>query len=262
MRVVSHSCSNTEIICALGCADYLVGVDQHSDYPIEVVTNLPKVGADLDIDPDKVLALKPDLIIASDTVPGHDQVIKTLQDTAIPLLVLAPLTIDDVALNIIQIANALEVPQRGEQLANQFCEQLDSHTIKQPITRPKILLEWWPKPVIVPGKHSWATQLIHLAGGINPLAEENCQSRAINDEQACQINPDIIVMSWCGVASKNYRPHIVSRRPAWQNINAVQHNKIIPISEAYLGRPGPRLIQGLQLLRAACQTIYKPCSTE
>ena len=58
MRVFSHTCSNTEIVCALGCAQMLVGVDSDSDYPPDVVAALPKTGRDLDLNIDAVLALK------------------------------------------------------------------------------------------------------------------------------------------------------------------------------------------------------------
>ncbi len=251
MRIVSHSCSNTEIICALGCADYLVGVDDHSDYPKAVVSELPKVGADLDVDPNKVAALKPDLVIASDTVPGHDRVIENLKKTGVPTMTIAPRKLSDISDNIQTIADAIGVSKNGRQLAQQFRDQLDQYTANPINQRPKVLVEWWPKPVIVPGKHSWVTELIHLAGGVNPWANENCQSREISTEEARQINPDFIVMSWCGVKQKNYRPHIVKRRAGWQNINAVKLNNILAISEAYLGRPGPRLITGLQKIAAA-----------
>ena len=60
MRIVSLTCSNTEIVCALGCADRLVGVDNHSDYPAQVVKRTPRVGPDLTIDIQKVVDLKPD----------------------------------------------------------------------------------------------------------------------------------------------------------------------------------------------------------
>ncbi len=253
MRIVSHSCSNTEIICALGCAAWLVGVDQHSDYPPETVARLPKVGPDLGVEPDRVAALKPDLIIASDTVPGHGEVIAGLQATGIPVLVTAPRSLDDVADDILRIATALQVAERGRRLAEQFRSRLARYSARQTEQRPKVLVEWWPKPVIVPGQHSWATQLIDLAGGVNPLGGEDCQSREISTAQARQINPDIIVMSWCGVPEKNYRPRIVSRRDGWHDITAVKQQRIVAISEAYLGRPGPRLIIGLQKMAAVIE---------
>src|SRR5258706_2399073 len=79
VRVVSLTCSNTEIVCALGLAECLVGVDNHSDYPVDVVTPLPRVGPDLDIDVDRVRALEPDLVLASLTVPGHERIVAELE---------------------------------------------------------------------------------------------------------------------------------------------------------------------------------------
>ena len=63
MRVVSHTCSNTEIACALGCASMLVGVDADSDFPADVVAPLPKLGRDLELDVAQVAALRPDLVL-------------------------------------------------------------------------------------------------------------------------------------------------------------------------------------------------------
>ena len=88
MRVVSTACSNTEIVCALGCADMLVGVDEHSDFPEEVVARLPRVGPDLGVDPEAVAAVRPDLVLASLTVPGHEEVVAGLE--AKGLRVVAP----------------------------------------------------------------------------------------------------------------------------------------------------------------------------
>jgi iron complex transport system substrate-binding protein len=70
MRIVTHTCSNTEIVCALGRGDWLVGVDDHSDHPPEVVQALPRIGPDLDVDIARISALEPDLVITSLTVPG------------------------------------------------------------------------------------------------------------------------------------------------------------------------------------------------
>ena len=78
MRVVSLNCSNTEIVHALGMAHALVGVDDDSDWPPDVVTPLPKVGRDLDVRIPDVRALEPDLVLASITVPGHEQVVAGL----------------------------------------------------------------------------------------------------------------------------------------------------------------------------------------
>lgn len=258
MRVVSHSCSNTEIICALGCAQLLVGVDDHSDYPPAIVAPLPRVGADLDVDPDKVAALKPDLVVASDTVPGHERVIARLKSRDLPLLVTAPRSITDIAADMISIATALQVPDRGRRLAHDFLHQIEYWCVPEAERRTQpapVLLEWWPKPVIVPAQQSWATQLITMAGGHNPWADQAQASLEISTRQAQLAAPQLIIMSWCGVDVRHYRPHIVARRKDWEAIPAVRTGQIHAISEAWLGRPGPRLVQGLQALRQLLQNL-------
>ncbi|GAB4197352.1 MAG: cobalamin-binding protein [Wenzhouxiangellaceae bacterium] len=253
MRIVSHTCSNTEIVCALGLAHYLVGVDDHSDYPAEVVRELPRIGPDLDIDIDKVRALQPDLVLTSLTVPGHERCVARLREADLPLLVAAPLSLSDVAADIERIAAALGARQRGQELAEHFRSAMSDAADQQPPV--PIAVEWWPKPVIVPAAESWVTQMLPLAGAVNPWREHEGASVTVNDDAIQAMAPQAVVMSWCGVAVDKYRPHIVSRRPAWQSIPAVRNGHIYPISEALLGRPGPRLIEGLQALRQIVERV-------
>lgn len=116
--------------------------------------------------------------------------------------------------------------------------------------RPKIAIQWWPKPAILPGRRSWAHDLIELAGGENLLGREEVKSRPLTDEEFAALAPDAVVISWCGVEEAKYRPEVVARNPAWQEVPAIRHGRIFKISEAFLGRPGPRLIDGLAALRA------------
>jgi iron complex transport system substrate-binding protein len=104
--------------------------------------------------------------------------------------------------------------------------------------------------VIVPGKRSWVTELIERAGGHNPFADRDVESAPISDDEAIDARPDAIVISWCGVRPEKYRPEIVRRRQSWQALPALKHDRIARIPEAYLGRPGPRLADGLRALRA------------
>lgn len=246
MRVVAHTCSNTEIVCALGCADVLVGVDEDSDYPPEVVDPLPKLGRDLSLDITGVLALKPDLVLTSLTLPGHEKIVAALEAAGLKTLVCAPLRLADVYSDIRRIAEALEVSERGESLVRQM--QADMPPIS-PAYRPRIQVEWWPKPVIVPALDSWVTDVIQLAGGENAYAGHLSKSVQVSPELALQHQPDAIIMSWCGVAEKNYRADVVLRREGWQDVTALQQQRVVPITEAFLGRPGPRLVEGYRALR-------------
>jgi iron complex transport system substrate-binding protein len=249
LRVVSHTCSNTEIVCALGCAEMLVGVDDHSDYPVDVVSNLPRIGPDLGVDVERVKRLAPDLVITSLTVPGHEKVIEALSTTGLPLLVVEPKSLTNVFADIERIACALGVDERGRELANRMrAEAIDGTTAS--VTPPAILVEWWPKPVIVPGRHSWVSDMITLVGGTNPWAQRNCKSTPITDEEVIAAAPDALVLSWCGVKPEKVRPDIVQKRVAWRHVPAVVKGHIYCVPEAWMGRPGPRLLDGLRALRA------------
>ncbi len=252
MRIVSHTCSNTEIVCALGCAEMLVGVDQDSDFPVDVVSQLPKLGRDLSLDIEQVRALKPDLVLTSRTLPGHETIVEQLQACGLPTLICEPVSMDEVYEDIRRIADALQVQERGEALIAQM--QAEMPTIAPHADAPKILIEWWPKPVIAPTRDSWASDLIEMAGASNPWRSLPGKSVPLSSEQIHQHAPDVVVMAWCGVSVENYRSDIVRRREGWDSVPAVKNNRIYPITEAFLGRPGPRLVDGYKALRSLVET--------
>lgn len=247
MRVVSLTCSNTEIVHELGCSELLVGVDDHSDWPAEVVGKLPRVGPDLDVDPEKVAALRPDLVLASLTVPGHERVVERLHQARLPVEVTAPVSIPDVYEDVLRISELLGVRQRGDAVVKAMRAELDRRDT--PARRPRVLVEWWPKPVIVPGRDSWVNQLLDAAGAVNPMADRAVKSSPITDEEALALRPDVVVISWCGVRFEKYRTDIVYRRERWRDLPALANRRVYRVAEAYLGRPGPRLVEGCRAFR-------------
>lgn len=246
VRIVALTCSNTEIVCALGCAQWLVAVDDHSDYPVEVVQRLVRVGPDLGIDAARVAALKPDLVLASLTVPGHERVLENLQREKLPFIAPEPRSVSDVYGNVLEIGRLLGVTERAEQLVQSMRDELEQRPEPSGV---RVLVEWWPKPVIVPGRDSWVNQLLLAAGAENPLAELPAKSTPLSDEAAAALAPDVSVIAWCGVPLAKYRREVVLRRPAWQSLELTQRGRVYPVPEAWLGRPGPRLVEGARELR-------------
>jgi len=253
MRVFSHTCSNTEIVCALGCAGMLVGVDADSDYPPEVVADLPKTGRDLDLDIGAVLKLEPELVLTSLTVPGHERVVAELEAAGLQTLVCDPQSLDDVYGDIRRIAATLGVAARGEALVAEM--EAAMPTVEPTGRRPRVLVEWWPKPVIAAARRSWVNDLIQRAGGSNPWGDVDAKSVPLELADAAAQRPDIVAMSWCGVKVENYRADKVRAREGWHEVPAVANHHIHAISEAFLGRPGPRLVEGYRQLRAAIAAV-------
>lgn len=255
MRIVSLNCSNTEIVCALGLGADLVGVDDDSDYPTDIVAPLPRVGRDLDVDVERVRALEPDLVIASLTVPGHEKVLERLEAAGLPYVAPEPVCLADIYRDIEDIAERLGVPERAAAVIDDMRAAMPPRDVLP--DAPTILVEWWPKPVIAPGRLSWVTDLIALAGGRNPLGDDEVKSRPLEDETVADIAPDVIVLSWCGVSVDKYRPDVVYRNEAFADVPAVRDARVVPITEAWLGRPSPRVVDGYRALREIVETFER-----
>jgi iron complex transport system substrate-binding protein len=104
--------------------------------------------------------------------------------------------------------------------------------------------------VIAPGRRSWVHDLLERAGARNALGHRDVKSEPLTDEAVAHLAPDIIVVSWCGVRFEKYRPEVVSANPAFQSVPAVASGRVACVPEAFLGRPGPRLVEGHAALRA------------
>ena len=265
MRIVSLACSNTEIVCALGCAHLLVGVDDHSDYPEEVVERLSRVGPDLDIDVERVAALEPDLVLATLTVPGHERVVERLEEAGLPYVAPEPVSLGDVYADIRWIASLLasaepEAPERAEAIIREMQREIGTDAEGRPLEpppedAPSVLIQWWPKPVITPGRRSWATDVLEAVGARAALGHEDHKSRPVPDDEVARLAPDAVVLSWCGVKTEKYRPDVVLRNPAWAHLSFVREGRVFCVGEPFLGRPGPRLAEGARQLREVVRRI-------
>lgn len=253
MRVASLTCSNTEIVCALGLAHRLVGVDDHSDHPPAVLGEVTRLGPDLTINLELLSELKPDLTLASLTVPGHEKVVEGITRLGLNHIAPDPRCIDDIFRDIRQIASLLEVPARGEALIGWMQKGLEPRPRES--ERIPVLVEWWPKPVYVPARFSWVNQMLELAGGFNPWAQSEGHSREVSPEDVVAADPQAVVISWCGVDTHQYKPEKVIGRQGWQSVSAVCENRVIGIPEAYLGRPGPRIVEGVRRLRNLIRSV-------
>lgn len=253
MRIITHTCSNTEIVAALGAGDAIVGVDDHSDYPPDVVRTKARIGADLDIDIDRIVALKPDLVITSLTVPGHERCLEKIQRARLPHLITQPTCLADVADDIRRIGQAIQRSTQAKALA----DALEARCLTAPPAHDPVpvVVEWWPKPVIVPGQKSWVNEMLRHVGAYNPFETAPTESLEITGAQAVEAGVAAVVMSWCGVEEDKYRPHIVQRRGDWAGTPALINDHIYPISEAWLGRPGPRLVEGMDRLAHVVQAV-------
>lgn len=249
MKVVSLCPSNTEVMEFLGLTELLAGVDDFSDWP-ESIKKLPKIGPDLSINLDLVEELKPDLVLASLSVPGMEKNIEGLKERGIPYIVLNPQSLLDIENDLILTAQALNMPDRGIQAAQSFRQRLEA--VRQQgakaLHKPKLYWEWWPKPVFTPGKINWLTEISEAAGAENVFRDVELASVQTDWDDVKLRNPDYICVAWVGVRRQKVKKERITGRPGWSDLDAVKNDRILILEEELFCRPSPRLLDGLEKL--------------
>lgn len=249
MRVISLCPSNTEIMEHLGLTHLLVGVDDFSDWP-ESITSLPKLGPDLSINMDLVEQLKPDIVLASLSVPGMEKNVAALERRGIPHIVLNPQSLKDIEQDLIKTADELGLPDRGIEAARHFRSRLEcvKEKGKNANGRPTLYWEWWPKPIFTPGKINWLTEISEAAGATNIFSDVELASVQTDWEDVLNRKPDFICLAWVGVRKEKVQKSIVMKRVGFEKLGYVNDDKILILEEELYCRPSPRLLDGLEKL--------------
>lgn len=250
-RIVSLCPSNTELTHALGLLPRLVGVDDWSDWP-EGIASLPRVGPDLAVDMARVAALRPDLVLASLSVPGMERNVTQLREWGLPHLTLDPHRIADVWENLREVGRAAGVSQRAEAVVEGLQDRVRrvEAITKRVSKRPRIYWEWWPKPLFAPGGRNWLTELSRLAGAESVTAGTDADCARPHPDEIREADPDWILLAWTGVARDKVRPEVLRRRSGWSELRAMREGRVLVLEEGMYCRPSPRLIDGLEALAA------------
>lgn len=241
MRIISICPSNTELLAFLDAEHLLVGIDDYSDWPKEI-TALPRLGPDLSIRMDELEALKPDLVLASLSVPGMEKNVDELVRRKIPHLVLDPQTLEEIGQDLLKVANACGIDAttvHSEYLA--VIEDIKNRGA-QAATRPSLYWEWWPKPVFTPGNINWLTEISHITGARNLFDDIDSANIQTDWDDVFKRQPDYILLAWVGILTAKVKPELVKKRPGWNEMKAI--DQIHVMEEELYCRPSPRLIEG------------------
>jgi iron complex transport system substrate-binding protein len=245
MRLISICPSNTELLAYLGLTDQLVGLDDFSDWPLSV-QHLPKLGPDLSIRMDELEALKPDLVLASLSVPGMEKNIIELVARDIPHIVLNPQSLEDIAQDLLTVGISCGVATHAEQVVSEYRGFVDEmKNLASTISNwPEIYWEWWPKPIFTPGKINWLTEVSEISGGRNVYRDVELASIQTDWEDVLRRNPDYIFLAWVGVAQAKVNTKVVEKRPGFDGLSDSQKKQMYIMKEELYCRPSPRLLEG------------------
>jgi iron complex transport system substrate-binding protein len=238
-RIVSLAPSITEILFALGLGERVVGVTALCDYPPEARTR-PKVG-DANISPERVVALKPDLVVAHELL--NSRVIPTLRRLKLRVLSANPKDFDKLFAFILQIGEAAGVPERAAKLVRQMKQRMAKveQQVARRRARPRVLFLISVEPLWASGRDTFADDLIRRAGGINALGAQMQGFHPISLETALASRPEVIILAGPKRAA-------ILNDPRWRNTPAVQRRSVYEVNPDIYLRESPRLIDALEQL--------------
>ena len=284
MRICSLLPSATEVIASLGLSDDLVGISHECDYPpsiknvpVMVEPMIPPHGLssdDIDRQVRQLVAsgqrlyrlkdhllrqAQPDLILSQDlchvcaVTPDqlHDALCSMPRQPTV--LTLNPNTVYDVIDDVVRIGDAAGRSAEGHRLATQLRDRLEAirTRVLRIAHRPRVVCIEWLSPLYVAGH--WVPEMVQLAGGQDVLAQPGSSSRVVTWDEILAAAPDVLIVMPCGFSVERTHTELfqlLQQPDRWRlPQNLAQHTFLVDAS-SYFSRPGPRLIDGIELLAA------------
>jgi iron complex transport system substrate-binding protein len=282
MRIISLLPSATEIVCALGYGDHLVGRSHECDHPASV-TDLPicsraRIRVDAssneidqsvkaivqqglsvyEIDEEILRVLAPDFIVTQTqcevcAVSERDvqEAVNNWLDGQGEIVSLSPNRLEDVWADIIRVATALGGRANGENVVAMLRERMAQiqARIDGVEDKPRVALIEWIEPLMAAG--NWMPELVDMAGGCNLISKAGEHSPWMALEALCESDADVILAAPCGFDLERTRREMppLTAQAQWKGLRAVRDGRVyLADGHHFFNRPGPRLVESLEIL--------------
>ena len=244
-RIISLAPSITEILFALGLNEEIAAITNFCDYP-EAVLSKPRIGGFVNPDTEKIVSLKPDLIIGIRDGNRMDTVHR-LNDFGFPVYLIDPKGFDGVLGTIKNIGDVVGREKESRRLIKELVDKRENMiTLTRSLSKPKVFFQVGDVPLITVGKGTLADDLIRLAGGRSISENELVSYPSYGIETILARAPEIIIMT--SMESKKDHMNLVKKWQNWKSIPAVKMNAIYVIDSNLVDRPTPRIAEGLEAL--------------
>jgi len=252
-RIVCLTTETVEVLYAIGEQDRIAGITGYTVRPPEARKEKPKVYAFTSGDIDKIMAVRPDLVLTFSDLQAD--IARDLIKAGVPVYAFNQRSVDDTLGMVETIGRLVGAEERAMRMVAELEAQIArtraiaATRIARAGHRPRVYFEEWDEPNITAVR--WVSELIEIAGGENIFAERAAsplaRDRILADPlEVVERAPDIIIGSWCG---KHFRPERVAARPGWSAVPAVANGRLHEIKSAIILTPGPVAIsEGLPLL--------------
>lgn len=245
VRIISLAPSNTEILFALGLGDRVVGVSDFSDYPPEA-SEKENIGNTQSPNVEKIVALQPDFILASDINPID--VINNLAGLGLTVFGIESTNLDDLLHDINTVGLITNKEAEAATLTTDMQSKIKAVTDKTAglslDKKPRTFHICWHDPIWTAGSSTYILDLIEKAGGVNIFADiEGYQ--AVDIEQVITRDPEVILVTAMGGTS-SMTWDWVNTEPRLANVSARKNGRVYFVESNWVERPGPRIVLGLE----------------
>lgn len=243
-RVVSLSPAITEMVFALGAGSNLVGVSQFSDFPKEA-KDIPSVGPYTKPWLEKIVALKPTLVLVADE--GPQDVRRQLELANIPYTVLKMKTLDQIENTAKVIAQNLGISHKGQKFSRNWQKQQRTLFQKAPKSKSSVLIEVQHEPLIVAGKSTFLNEITSKCGGTNVFNKSPGYPK-VSRETAMAKKPQVVFL--VDHFSSPHEEQTTIKK--WKTLLG-EGSQIIKLDPNVVSRPGPRLLEGAKTICKALE---------
>jgi len=249
-RIVCLTEETTETLYLIGEEQRIVGISGFTCRPKEARQTKPKVSAFTSAKIDKILELRPDLVIGFSNLQA--QIAQDLIQAGVNVMVFNQRSVEEIFDMMLMLSRMVGAEARGIALADRLRVELGriARSAERFRPRPRVYFEEWMDPLI--SGIRWVEELIEIAGG-EPVFPElrkqhDAKYRIVDPSAVIAANPDVILASWCG---RKVSKEKIRARPGWDAINAVRSGNTYEVKSTYILQPGPAsLTEGVRQLHA------------
>ena len=236
-RLVCLTEETTETLYRIGAGDLVVGVSGFTVRPPEA-RRKPRVSSFLDADFERILALRPDLVVGFSDLQAD--LARELARRGVPVLVTNQRSVAEILQTIRAVTALVGRGEDGEALARALeanLAEVADRAAGLP-RRPRAFFEEWPDPLIAGIR--WVSELLEIAGAedvcAESRAEKGARGRIYTPEEVARRNPDVVIASWCGKKAIRSR---IAGRPGWERVRAVADDQLYEVKSTIILQPGP-----------------------
>ena len=238
-RIISMAPHATELLFAAGGGSRIVGAVSYSDYP-EAAKKIPNIGDNRDVDVERIIALKPDLIVVW-RHGSSDKQVAQLRKLGIPLFYSEPAQLQDIPASVVKLGTLMGTEREANPVAADLQKTLkaltDKYAGRAPVT---VFYQVWDKPLYTLSGEHIVSEAIRVCGGVNIFADMKVTAPTVSIEAVIARNPEAII----GTSEKNPSDGGVAMWKRYPAMLAVKRNNLFLVDGNLINRSGPRMIAG------------------